>query len=129
MESPVVRRYGLGTRERLRRQMDFRRVYTARSRASDKRLTIYVCRNGLGYSRMGVSVGRRHGSSVVRNRLKRLLREAYRRSKSELPRGFDYVLIPSGGGERTPAQLMESLRCLAPQAVKRWHEKHEEAPR
>ncbi|MDP6379891.1 MAG: ribonuclease P protein component [Phycisphaerae bacterium] len=120
----MAKENGLGPKERLRRQRDFRRAYLSRCRNADDVLTVYACGNNLEYSRLGVSVSRRHGPAVVRNRKKRILREAYRLSKSDLPRGFDYILIPALGCDAVLEQTMESLKCLTPQAVARWHKKH-----
>ncbi|MDK1031958.1 MAG: ribonuclease P protein component, partial [Planctomycetia bacterium] len=106
--------------ERLRLQGDFKKTYVARCRGSDGLLTVYACGNGLTFSRMGVSVGRRHGPAVVRNRKKRLLREAYRLSKRELPAGYDYILIPATGRDATLEQTMESLKQLGPEAAEKW---------
>jgi ribonuclease P protein component len=49
--------------------------------------------NELGYSRMGISVGRQTGNAVRRNRFKRLLREAFRVHQHDLPTGYDFVII------------------------------------
>ncbi len=99
----------------LRRSLDFKRVYDRRVSASDSRLLVFVARNHLGYPRLGLSVSRKHGGAVVRNRWKRLLREAFRLSRTRLPANIDLVLIPRGGNFRL-GKLQESLVRLTNRA-------------
>ena len=64
-------------------------------RFSNEILTLYMAENNCGYPRLGVSVGKSCGKAVVRNRLKRLLREVFRQNQDRIPSGFDYLLMPS----------------------------------
>jgi len=104
--------YGLSKKERLAKQRDYEAVYGAKSVYSDGRLRIYVRPNDLGYSRIGYSIGKRIGGAVQRSRLRRLIREAYRRNKPELPQGLDFVVIPRSGGEYTLDEISLSLKNL-----------------
>jgi ribonuclease P protein component len=56
--------------------------------------------------RLGVSVSKDHGGAVRRNKLKRLLREAFRLERERLPRGLDVVLIPRQRDENFPLAAM-----------------------
>jgi putative membrane protein insertion efficiency factor/ribonuclease P protein component len=81
-------------RDHLRRPADFQRVYHKRRSASDGRMVVYVATNGLEHSRLGLSVSSRVGNAVVRNRWKRVIREAFRLQREQLPVGFDLVVVP-----------------------------------
>ncbi|MBN1505742.1 MAG: ribonuclease P protein component [Sedimentisphaerales bacterium] len=64
-------------------------------RAGNSLLTVYVAENDRGYPRLGISIGKSCGIAVTRNRLKRLLREAFRQSQDRLPQSFDYLVMIS----------------------------------
>lgn len=105
--------------EHLRRPADFQAVYDRRRSAADGTLVVYVRENGLPYARVGLSVAKKFGTAVRRNRLRRLMREAFRLSKAELPVGYDFVMIPRPLDDFTLAAIQASLLKLAPQAVRK----------
>jgi ribonuclease P protein component len=82
---------------------------------SDAWLIIYACPNGLPHLRLGLSVSRKVGQATYRNRLRRLYREAFRLTRSEMPVGLDLVLIPRTPTEPTLADLKRSLPRLVRQ--------------
>src|SRR5579871_4585393 len=95
--------------EHLRRAADFRRVYERRRSVSDEWLIVYACENQLPHLRLGLSVSRKFGNAVHRNRLRRLYREAFRLTRSEMPVGLDLVLIPRKSEAPTLDALKKSL--------------------
>ncbi len=101
------------SRCRLRRRSDFDRVYRRRHSVSDDRLIVYGLPNGLEHSRLGLSVSRKFGGAVDRNRVKRLLREAFRLSRKELPEGLDLIVIPRPATRPRLAEIRSSLVRLA----------------
>ncbi len=105
--------------DRVRRPAEYRHVYDRRRSVSNGRMTLAGCENGLDRSRLGLSVSRKVGPAVVRNRWKRLLREAFRLTKSQLPSGLDLVVIPR---DRTPPDLiwlLDELPRMARQVQRR----------
>jgi ribonuclease P protein component len=81
--------------ERLKDRTDFRRAFERRRSESDPVMVVYGVENGLSHARLGISVARKKvRAASARNRLKRLVREAFRLSKAELPAGIDLVVIP-----------------------------------
>lgn len=105
--------------EHLRRPADFRRVYDRRRSASDGWIIVYACENGLPHLRLGLSVSRKVGNAVVRNRLRRLYREAFRLTRHELPVGLDLVLIPRTSDEPPLEALKATLVKLVRQVARK----------
>ncbi len=79
--------------EPLKKNKDFKTVYnTGRSRAN-KYLVMYVMKNGTEKNRLGVSVSKKVGNSVIRHRLKRQIKEIYRLGEDRFKTGLDIVVI------------------------------------
>jgi len=104
--------------ERMTHPADFQRAFERRRSASDELLVIYGVENDREHCRLGISVSRKKiRRASARNRTKRLLREAFRLGKDELPKGVDLVVVPRGPG-LTFAHARRALPALA-QAVAR----------
>src|SRR3954452_18625097 len=92
-----TRRAAFRPHERINDPGDFRRAFGRKRSASDAAMIVYGVENGRDHPRLGISVGRKKiRSASARNRVKRLLREAFRRNKAELPAGVDLVVVPRG---------------------------------
>ncbi len=108
--------------ERLTRRSDFDRVFAERCTASDDLLIVYVASNGLPWSRLGLSVSRRVGGAARRNHVRRRIREAFRTSKAELPKGYDIVCQARPKAADRDANVCKSLGALLLKAVHRHQE-------
>lgn len=111
--SEPPRRNTLPPRARIRSGSDFRRIFDLRRRASDRLLTLYMAPNNCGFNRLGMAVSRHFGNAVRRNRVKRLIREAFRHLRHELPGPADWVIIPKPGQSPGLSDLKHSIRKLA----------------
>jgi ribonuclease P protein component len=103
----------------LRRPADFDRVYRARIFAADDVLVVNGDANGLPHPRLGLSVSKKAGNAVVRNRWKRLIREAFRLSCEQLPPGIDLVVRPQKEAKPDFEAISRSLPALAARIAKR----------
>ena len=81
--------------ERLSGKTAFDHVFKRGRAFRSAQVTVIACPNGECVSRLGLSVGRRLGRAVRRNRIKRILREAFRLNKEVLQTPCDLVVIPS----------------------------------
>ncbi|MFT5303254.1 MAG: ribonuclease P protein component [Mariniblastus sp.] len=98
---------------RLLRQADFDAVYGGQAFAADSVLVIKAVRNKLSTTRMGLSVSRKVGNAVVRNRWKRRIREAFRKQRLEMPQGLDLVVRPKRGAVCDYSAIHRSITRLA----------------
>ena len=109
-----MKRFTLSKSKRLVRNEQFRAVLARGLCSSDGLLTVYMAENNCGCPRLGLSVSRSCGSAAVRNRLKRLLREAFRQNQNRIPEEFDYLLMVSSrfAKPNKSAAAKEVLKCL-----------------
>ena len=98
---------------RLLSQKDFDNVFQNDVFAADDFLVIRATRNNLEVTRLGLSVSRKVGNAVVRNRWKRLIREAFRVQRLELPLGLDLVVRPRKGAVCQLEGIARSISRLA----------------
>lgn len=87
-----MRPFSFPKKERLLNRLDFVNLNRFGKRCYTKHFVVIFKRNGLGITRLGVTVGKRTGNAVKRNRAKRLLREFYRLNKTLFPQGHDFVI-------------------------------------
>ena len=80
--------------ESLKKNKDFQLVYKQGTSYANKYLVMYVKENHLEKNRIGISVSKKVGNSVKRNRARRLMKESYRQLSSGLPQGgYDFIII------------------------------------
>lgn len=79
--------------ESLKKNRDFQIVYKEGKSQANRYLVMYVKENGLNKNRVGISVSKKVGNSIVRHRLTRLIRESYRLQEDMFNSGLDMVVI------------------------------------
>lgn len=79
--------------ESLKKNRDFQIVYKEGKSLANRYLVLYVKKNELGKNRLGISVSKKVGNSIVRHRLTRLIRESYRLQEDMFNSGLDMVVI------------------------------------
>lgn len=101
---------------RLRRSFEFARVRRHGRSSSTRLLVLAILSNNLVHNRYGFVVGKRVGKAVIRNRVRRWLREAIRALEPHLRNGYDVVIIargPIANPEVSYPEVLETLRSLS----------------
>jgi len=121
----MPQRLGFPRTRRIRTPAEYKAVYDVQLRQSRGPLVVYAKANELGFSRLGLSVSRRVGVAAKRNRIRRLLREAFRHMQHDLPTGYDWVVVVKpheplmlADYQRLLSSLMVALHTKATGAVK-----------
>ena len=92
-----MKRFGLPKRQRLSRKKDIDRIFSEGAGCADGLLFVRAVSNDLGYSRIVVPVSTKFGNSPQRNRVRRVVKEAFRLEKADLPEGIDFAVLPRRG--------------------------------
>ena len=100
---------------RLAHDLQFKAVYAARMRRDAGFIVVHAAANGLERSRLGLAVGGRAGQGGGRNRLKRLIREAFRLSRADIAPGLDIVVSVRA---HAPLPLAEYRTALVRECAK-----------
>ena len=103
---------------RLTARRQYLAVYGRGHRVGCKSLTLFGLANTLGVCRLGITVTRKSGGATRRNRIKRLLREVFRRHRDDLPHGIDVVVNVRPGSDtpelrRYEQELVDGIRRLS----------------
>ena len=104
---------------RLGRDRDFKHVFSVRHRRESGPLLVYGAPNDLGHARLGLSVSRKVGGAIARNRVKRHLRESFRQSDGKNA-AFDFVVVVRPHGEMKADAYQRHLDCVMQKVTDGW---------
>ena len=94
--------------ESLKKNWDFQLVYKNGTSYANRYLVMYVLKNQLNRNRIGISVSKKVGNSVVRHHLTRLIRESYRLNEEKFACGYDMIVIVRVSGKEQGFRSLES---------------------
>lgn len=96
----------------IKQNHEFRRLYYRGKSSGNGLLVLYAMKNRYDHehNRIGLTVSTKLGSAVVRNRCKRLLREAYRLHEHEIKKGYDFVIVARS--RLTTAKCADAERAM-----------------
>ena len=97
--------------ESLKKNSDFRLIYRNGRSQANRYIVIYFMRNETGRNRLGISVSKKVGNSVVRHHLTRLVRESYRKHEEEFVDGLDMIVVLRPRAKEIDFFMMERALC------------------
>jgi ribonuclease P protein component len=115
--SMASERYGKDVR--LRKRLEFLRVQRLGVKASSKSFLIFTRRNSVGHARLGITASKRVGNAVARNRIKRLVREVFRRNRDKFPAALDIVVVAKQTASAASYEAARAELCGAVRKLRR----------
>ncbi len=115
--------YPFTTRQRLHGVRQFEAVFKEGICRSRGCILIYGRPNGMGYNRLGLTVSRRVGIATSRNRIKRLLREAFRQSQPDWPVGYDIVVVVRPHDVMTLSDYQRAMLSAVESIDRKWRDR------
>lgn len=97
VRSICMKKYSYRKPERIVQKSRFQTIYKQGVWRSSKHFTVVTCGNHEGRTRLGMTVTKKTGSAVTRNRIKRLIREFFRLNKNVFPEGCDVIIMTKRG--------------------------------
>jgi ribonuclease P protein component len=94
--------------ESLKENYQFKRLYRRGKSEAGLYVAVYCLRNGMNINRLGITTGGKLGKAVVRNRIRRRIKEAYRLSEERMRRGYDIVVVARNRSATTDYHHIES---------------------
>jgi ribonuclease P protein component len=79
--------------ESLKNNREFRKVYDNGKSLSNRFLVMFYIKNGLSFNRIGFSTTKKLGNAIIRNRIKRLIKEAFRLNSENIDNGYDIIFL------------------------------------
>ena len=94
--------------EPLKQNRDFKRLYSRGKSAASQSLVVYCRRRNADVNRLGITVGGKLGKAVIRNRIKRRIKESYRLNEAVYRHGFDIVIVARARAVKTNFEALRT---------------------
>ena len=92
----------------IKKNREFQSIYKGGTSHANRLLVMYVTENGQGVNRIGISVSKKVGNSVVRHHITRLIREIFRLNSDQIETGFNIIVVARPAAKNSDYRHLES---------------------